>query len=57
MPKDVEAALERFQSFLDRFQGGVVDAESGFTAADGMLLVGEIQMSDAHREPDEDPID
>jgi hypothetical protein len=58
MPEDVRAALERFQTFIERFPGGdVVDAASGFTVADGMLLVGEIEMSRAHAEPDEDPID
>lgn len=58
MPEDVSAALERFERFLGRFAAGAtIDAESGFTVADGMLLVGEVELSHAHSEPDEDPID
>ncbi|WP_199743125.1 hypothetical protein [Sphingomonas ginsenosidivorax] len=58
MPEDVRAALERFQTFLGRFPGGdTIDADSGFTVSDGILLVGEIEMSMAHSDPDEDPID
>lgn len=58
MPQDVRAALERFQTFLEGFRGGeVVDANSGFTVSDGMLLVGEIQMSTPYSNADEDPID
>ena len=58
MPEDVNAALERFQTFLERFpDGGLIDADSGFTVSDGMLLVGEIQMLGHRSEPDEYPID
>ena len=58
MPDDVRAALERFQQFIGRYAGGeVIDEESGFTAADGNLLAGEVEMSGAHTEPDEAPID
>lgn len=58
MPDDVAAALERFQTFLGKFSGGgVIDEESGFTQSDGMLIVGEVEMSTAHSQPDENPID
>ena len=58
MPDDVSAALERFQTFIGRYSGGeVIDEKSGFTVADGMLIVGEVEMSTAHSEPDENPID
>ena len=57
MTDDVRAAIERFQTFLDNAQGDLIDAASGFTVGDGMLLVGEVESSQAHREPDEDPID
>jgi hypothetical protein len=58
MPDDVRAALDRFQQFLGRYAGDdVIDQESGFTAADGQLLAGEVEMSSAHSEPDENPID
>ena len=57
MPEDVRAALERFQNFLGKFPGGVIDQESGFTMEDGTMIVGEIEMSSAHSEPDENPID
>ncbi len=57
MPEDVRAALERFQNFLGKFSGGIIDQESGFTVADGTMIVGEIEMSSAHSEPDENPID
>lgn len=58
MPDDVVAALERFQTFIGRYPGGeVIDKESGFTVADGMLIAGEVEMSAAHSERDESPID
>lgn len=57
MPDDVRAALERFQNFLGRFGEQVIDEESGFSWADGMLLVGEVEISTAHQRPDEQPID
>ena len=57
MPDDVSAALERFQNFLGQYHDSMIDEQSGFTVSDGMLLVGEVEMSQAHREPDESPID
>lgn len=59
MVEDVSAALDRFQNFLGRFGASdVVDHESGFTVADGILLAGEVEMASAqHIEPDESPID
>ncbi|MGY2736032.1 hypothetical protein [Sphingomonas sp. UYP23] len=57
MPDDVNAAMERFQTFLGTFHGDLVDEKSGFTVSDGMLLVGEVQLSHAHHEPDESPFD
>jgi len=58
MPDDVKAALERFQLFIGRYAGDeVIDQESGFTAVDGNLLAGEVEMSSAHTEPEENPID
>jgi len=58
MPDDIAAALDRFQTFIGRYVGGgVIDEESGFTAADGQLLAGELQMSSADVPPDENPID
>lgn len=57
MPDDVRAALDRFQQFLGRYAGDdVIDQESGFSAADGQLIAGEVEMSSAHVEPDESPI-
>jgi len=45
MPEDVNEALERFRIFLDRFSlDATIDEESGFTANDGNLLAGEIEM-------------
>ncbi|MFX4083641.1 hypothetical protein ACKU27_00905 [Sphingobium yanoikuyae] len=57
MPDDVRAALNRFQNFLGRYAEQVIDEESGFSWADGMMLVGEVEMSTAHLPPDEQPID
>lgn len=59
MPDDVRQALERFQRFVERFPAGsVIDPQSGFSVADGMLLAGEIEMNARRRrEPDENPID
>lgn len=57
MPDDVSAALARFQTFLGSWNGSMIDERSGFTVSDGMLLVGEVEMSHAHQEPDENPID
>lgn len=58
MPDDVRAALERFQLFIGRYSGDdVIDQQSGFSAADGNLLAGEVEMSTVHTEPDENPID
>ncbi|MEC3948380.1 hypothetical protein [Sphingobium sp. HWE2-09] len=59
MPDDVPAALERFQRFIGSFSSdAMIDADSGFTAADGILLAGEIEMA-AHQPQadDESPID
>ncbi|WP_157134611.1 hypothetical protein [Sphingomonas sp. PAMC 26605] len=50
MPDDVNAALERFQNFLGHCPDELVDAASGFTKSDGMLLVGEVGLSHAHDE-------
>lgn len=56
MPLDVAAALERFQTFLGKFgSGGVIDEESGFTVADGMLLVGEVH-TNTHATAEDNPI-
>lgn len=59
MPDDVRQALERFQRFIERHpSGGVIDEESGFTSADGMLLAGEIESASARAaEIEENPID
>lgn len=57
MPDDVNAALERFQTFLGNIHGDLVDEKSGFTVSDGMLLVGEVTLSHAHSEQDESPFD
>lgn len=57
MPDDVRAALERFQQFLGKHSGGdVIDADSGFTVADGQLLAGEIEMTAHGQDAEEDPI-
>lgn len=46
MPDDVSQALERFQTFLGRFPaGGTIDADSGFTVGDGMLIVGKVELA------------
>lgn len=58
MPDDVAAALERFQTFIGRYSGDeVIDEQSGFTVADGILIAGEVEMSAASPGPDENPID
>lgn len=59
MPDDVRDALERFQQFLGGFGAGeLIDPNSGFTVADGMLLVGEVELAARqHRASDEDRID
>jgi hypothetical protein len=59
MPDDVRQALERFQRFVERFPpGGVIDADSGFSVADGMLLAGEVELHSGHPvDPDENPVD
>lgn len=57
IPDDVNAALERFQNFLGRCPDEVVDAASGFTKSDGMLLVGEVGLSHAHDDFDEHAMD
>lgn len=57
MPDDVAAALERFQRFIGRYSAAeVIDEESGFSVSDGMLIVGEVEMSAAHTESDENTI-
>ena len=48
IPDDVNAALERFQKFLGSRPDEMIDATSGFTKSDGMLLVGEVGLSHAH---------
>ncbi len=48
IPDDVNAALERFQIFLGSCPDELIDATSGFTKSDGMLLVGEVGLSHAH---------
>jgi hypothetical protein len=46
MPDDVQAALERFQSFIGRLGlDAVIDKESGFTTNDAELLIGEIEIA------------
>lgn len=59
MPEDVRAALERFQQFIAGFEAGTeIDGKSGFTTADAMLLVGEVEMAASqHRVEDENPIE
>lgn len=57
MPEDVNAAIERLQTFLGSFHGDLVDEKSGFTVTDGMLLVGEIELAYAQRHADEGMID
>lgn len=59
MPEDVRAALERFQQFVGGFEAGTeIDSKSGFTTADAMLLIGEVEMAAAqHRSEDESPIE
>lgn len=58
MPEDVCAALERFQQFIGGFSAGAeIDSKSGFTTADAMLLIGEVEMAASqHRQEDENPI-
>jgi len=58
MPEDVKAALDRFQDFLGQHSGeDVIDPQSGFTVADGMLLAGEIELGATRSEPSENPVD
>ncbi len=58
MPEDVRAALERFQQFIGKFgMTSVIDAESGFTVGDAMLLVGEVEMTGHHDRSDDNPTD
>ncbi|CAN5442322.1 hypothetical protein BH10PSE12_BH10PSE12_23470 [soil metagenome] len=53
MPDDVQAALERFQTFLDHYGiDAVIDARSGFTANDAQLLIGEIELAAQERRRD-----
>jgi hypothetical protein len=50
MPDDVQAALDRFQSFLEHYgTDEVIDQRSGFTANDAQLLIGEIEMAAQER--------
>jgi hypothetical protein len=54
MPEDVQAALERFRSFLDPFGlDTLIDAKSGFSVNDAQLLIGEIEMAAHERRRDE----
>lgn len=59
MPEDVRAALERFQQFVGSFEAGAeIDGKSGFTTADAMLLIGEVELAARqHRVEDEDPFE
>lgn len=52
LPDDVNEAIERFQKFLGSCPDEVIDANSGFTKSDGMLLVGEVELSHAHDDLD-----
>ncbi|WP_354285955.1 hypothetical protein [Sphingomonas sp. UYEF23] len=45
-------AIERFQKFLGSCPDEMIDASSGFTKSDGMLLVGEVELSHAHDDLD-----
>jgi hypothetical protein len=50
MPEDVERALTRLYAFLEKFgEDAVIDADSGFTAADAQLLIGELEMAQLAR--------
>jgi hypothetical protein len=55
MPDDVQAALARFQSFLEHYGiDAVIDARSGFTASDAQLLIGEIELAAQERRHEDD---
>ena len=57
MPDDVRAALERFQQFLGKHSGSdVIDADSGFTVADGQLIAGEVEMAAHGQDIEENPM-
>lgn len=46
MPDDLNAALERFQLFIERFgPDEMIDVDSGFTRSDAALLSGEVEMA------------
>lgn len=56
MPDDIREALERFHAFLAKHSGeGVLDADSGFTVDDGMLLAGEVEGALARMHPTDGP--
>lgn len=54
MPDDIREALERFHAFLAKHEG-VLDADSGFTVDDGMLLAGEVEGALARMHPTDGP--
>ncbi len=46
MTDDVRQALDRFQNFVGRFgSDAVIDARSGFSTGDAVLLIGEIELA------------
>lgn len=50
MAEDVQAALERFQNFIGRFDiGAIIDGQSSFSQSDALLLVGEVEMAAINR--------
>ncbi|PSO09740.1 MULTISPECIES: hypothetical protein [unclassified Sphingobium] len=59
MPDEVCTALECFQRFIGSFSSGtIIDKDSRFAAADGILLAGKIEKAAHQRQSDdESPID
>ncbi|BBD01828.1 hypothetical protein [Sphingobium sp. YG1] len=52
MPEEVRAALERFHAFLNKHSGeGALDAETGFTVDDGMMLANEVEVALSRMRP------
>lgn len=56
MPEDVRAALERFHAFLAKHSAeGALDAETGFTVDDGMMLANEVELALSRMHPTDSP--
>ena len=55
IPDDVRSALERFERFLSRFdQDDIIDADSGFSASDALLLMAEAESAAQYRRMEQD---